>query len=289
MSEAIATSSSKAGRPAGRRWLAIVTRILAAVILIIAVVGFIVNAAELVGVWVVRAPASNGVSEVSTTMTHALGVVNNGLARVNTRVQEAQQTLTQVNNSAVQLGDRVQANSPIVSRLSQFVDTNLVPRIEDTRTHASAIHDAVVTVNSALLALNHLPGLAVPTLSNQLSSISDRAQDAQAAVQDLRTTLAGMKAGVATKAEALVMQLTSRINAALIKVQAIVNKYSGKITNTQGRITSTSNTILLLINVVAVSLTLLLIIFEVGLLLLIYMCWRYVRTGRFPSLRIVNT
>lgn len=283
MSEAIATSSSKAGR----RWLAIVTRILAAVILIIAIVGFLVNAAELVGVWVIRAPASNDVSDVAATMTHALGIVNNGLARVNTRVQEAQQTLTQVNNSAAQLGDRLEANSPPVNRLSQFVDTNLVPRIEDARTRASAIHEAAV--NGALLALNRLPGVKVPTLSNELSSVSDRAQDAQAAVQDLRATLAGMKAGLATKAAAVVTQVTSRINAALAKVQAIVNKYSGKITNTQARITSTSNTILLLINVLAVSLTLLLIIFEAGLVLLMYMCWRYVRTGRFPSLRIVNT
>ena len=32
----------------------------------------------------------------------------------------------------------------------------------------------------------------------------------------------------------------------------------------------------------------LLIIFMVGLVLLIYVCWQYVRFGRFPSLRVVS-
>ncbi len=285
MSEVILSKQSKAGR----RWLDLTTRILVAVILLIAAVGFIVNAAVLVGVWVVRAPTSTIVTDVSASMTHALGIVDNGLARVNTRVQDAQQTLTRVNNAAAQLGDRIEANSPLVTRLSQLVDNNLAPRIEDARAHAFAIHDTVVTVNSTLLAFNRLPGLAVPKLSDKLGSVSDRAQEAQTAVQDLRTTLAGMKAGLATKAQQAVTQVTSRIDAALARLQAIVNTYQGKVTNTQDRITSTSTTLLLLMNVLAVSLTLLLIIFEAALVLLMYVCWRYVRTGRFPSLRVVNT
>lgn len=289
MSEVISSNQSKVGKRADKPWLVLATRILGAVIMIIAVVGFIVNAAELVGVWVVRAPARTDVTDVAATMTHALGIVDNGLVRVNNRVQDARQTLTQVKSAAAQLGDRVEANSPLVTRLSQLVDNDLVPRIEDARTNASGIHDAVVTVNSALLTLNRLPGVTVPKLSDELGSVSDRAQEAQPAVQDLRTTLAAMKAGLATKAEQAVTQVTSRIDAALVRVQAIVNKYQGKLTNTQARITSTSNTILLLIDVLAVSLTLLLIVFDAGLVLLIYICWRYVRTGRFPSLRIVNT
>src|SRR5437016_2102691 len=215
MSEAISTNQSKAGK----RWLSIATRVLVAVVMVIAAVGFIVNAAGLVGVWVVRAPTSADVTDVTATMTHALGIVDNGLARVNNRVQDAQQTLTQVNNAAAQLGDRVEANSPLVTRLSQLVDNNLAPRIEDARTRASAIHDAVLTVNSTLLVLNRLPGLAVPKLSNELGSVSDRAQEAQTAVQDLRTTLAAMKAGLATKAQQAVTQVTSRIDAALARLQ----------------------------------------------------------------------
>ena len=285
MSEAISSNQSKAGK----RWLSIATRILLAVIMIIAVVGFIVNLAGLVGLWVAFAPARSAVTDVTATTTHSLEVVDNGLGRVNTQVQDARQTITRVNNEAANLGDRIQANSPLVTRLSQLVDNELAPRIENAQSTASTIHDAVVSFNGVLVALNRLPATTAPRLNDELGSVSVRAQEAQTAVQDVRATLAAMKAGTVTKAEAAVTQLTSRIDAALARIQATVNKYQAKVTDTQTRITSISNTLLLLIDVLVVSLTLLFIIFAAGLVLLMYVGWRYVGTGRFPSLRVVST
>ena len=57
--------------------------------------------------------------------------------------------------------------------------------------------------------------------------------------------------------------------------------------STQKRVTATSNAVLLLIDVGVVSLTLLFIIFAVGLVLLMWVCWQFVRTGHFPSLRVM--
>ncbi|HEY6409535.1 MAG TPA: hypothetical protein VIY29_18910, partial [Ktedonobacteraceae bacterium] len=61
------------------------------------------------------------------------------------------------------------------------------------------------------------------------------------------------------------------------------------VASTKERITSTTQTILTLLIVFAVSLTFLLIASSGGLVLLIYLCWQYVRKGRFPSLRVVST
>lgn len=284
MSEAVSSKQSKAGK----RWLDLAKRILVAVFMFFAVVGFIVYVTGLVGVWYARAPARSDVTDVTATMTRALGIVDNGLARVNTQVKDARQTIARVNNAAAILGDRVQASSPLVTKLSQLVDKDLTPRIEKARTTAVAIHDAVVTVNSALVALNRLPGVTLPSLTNELGAVSERAQEAQTALQDLRVTLAGVKAGIATKAEVVVTKVTARIDAALARIQALVNKYQATVTHALARITSTSNTLLLLIDVLTVSLTLLFVIYAVGLVLLLYVCWKYVRTGRFPSLRVVS-
>jgi len=106
-------------------------------------------------------------------------------------------------------------------------------------------------------------------------------------VQDLRVTLSNIKAGAVTKAETAVMQITSRIDAPLARIQSLVNTYQAKAVQAQDRVSSTTNTILTLLLVTAVSLTLLLIIFSAGLVLLIYVCWQYIRHGRFPSLRVV--
>ena len=282
MSEAVASKQSKAGR----RWLHLATRILVAIVMFIAVLGFILNLAGIVGIWLAFAPARSNVTDVAGTMTHTLETVDNGLGRVTGQMQDARQSLARVNDAAAQLGNHVQANSPAVSTLSQLVDNDLAPRIENARATASTIHDAVVAVNSTLVALNRLPGVSVPSLNNELGAVSERAQEAQTAAQDLRTTVADVKAGIVTNAQEAVTNLTTRIDAALAKIQATVNKYQATVTHTHARVVSTRDTALLLIVLSAVSLTIILAAFAAGQLLLIYLCWRYVRTGRFPSLRV---
>jgi hypothetical protein len=272
---------------AGNRWLGIVKRVLVGVVMVLAVLGLIVDGSALVGVWASYGPARNSVITVSNTLTQALQVANKGLTRVNGTVQTARQTLTQVNDQATQLGDKAKASSPLVTALSQRVDTRLAPILENVQTTAASIHDSVLKVNGALVALNRFPGVTVPTLSDQLSSVSDRAQQAESAVQDLRVTLANIKAGAVTKAETAVMQVTARIDAPLARIQGLVNTYQAKAVQAQDRVTSTTNTILTLLLVTAISLTLLFIIVAVALVLLIFVCWQYIRHGRFPSLRIV--
>lgn len=285
MSEVVSSKPSKAGK----RWLTIVGRILVTLLLLLAVLGFIVSVAGIAGVWVARSYARSAVIDVTTVTTKTLTVVNNGLGRVNTQVQDARQKLTQVNDAAAKLGNRIEANSPLVDKFNQLVNNNLAPSLEKVSTTASAIHDAVVSLNSKLEVLNRLPNIQIPTLTSQLSAVSDRAQEAQTAVEDMRTSLADVKAGLVTTVVAAVTQRTARIDAALARIQDTVNTYQATVTRTQARATTTSNAILLLLDVGVVSLTLLFVIFAVGLVLLLWVCWQFVRTGHFPSLRVATT
>ena len=289
MSEEISLRSPTKTAQAGPRWLDIIKRILVGVVMVLTLVGLILNISGLVGVWAAYGPARNSVITVSNSLTQALQVADKGLTRANGYVTTARQTLNQVNTQATQLGDKVQMNSPLITALSQRVDTKLVPILEQAQTTASSIHDATLKVNGALEALNRFPGVTVPTLNNQLTGISDRAQEAQSAAQDLRVTLANIKAGAVTKAETAVMKITARIDAPLVRIQSLVNTYQTKVANAQDRVTSTTNTTLTWLLITAVSLTILSIIVTVALLLLIFVCWQYIRHGHFPSLRIATT
>jgi len=282
MSEAVSSKPSKAGI----HWLNIVGRILVALLMLLAVLGFISSVAGIAGVWVARSYARSAVIDVTSVTTKTLTAVNNGLGRVNTQVQDARQKLTQVNDAAANLGNRIEANSPLVDKFNQLVNTNLAPSLEKVSTTAATVHDAVVSLNSKLEVLNRLPNIQVPTLTSQLSAISDRAQEAQAAVQDMRTSLTDVKAGLVTTVVAAVTQRTARIDTALARIQDTVNTYQATVTRTQDRVTSISNNILLLLDVGVVSLTLLFFIFAVGLVLFLWVCWQFVRTGHFPSLRV---
>ncbi len=273
--------------PAGHRWLDIVKRILVGIVMVLALVGLLVDMTVLVGVWAAYGPAHDGVITVSNTLQQGLQVAEKGLTGVDGYVTTARQTLTQVNTEAAQLGDRAQTTSPVLSALSQRVETKLAPVLAQAQTTASTIHDAALKVNGALAALNRFPGVTVPTLNDQLVAISDRAQEAQSAVQDLRVTLANVKAGAVTKVETAVTKITARIDAPLAKMQSLINTYQAKITNAQERVASTTNSILTWLLVSAIAVTILCITVAVALLLLFMVCLQFVIHGRFPSLRVV--
>ncbi len=283
MSEAVSSKPTRARR----RWLDIIFRILVALLLLLAVFGFIVSVVGITGVWYARSNARNAVIDVTNVTTKTLTAVNNGLERVNAQVQDARQKVTQVNDAAANLGNRIDASNPLVDTFNQLVNTSLAPSIEKVSTAATAVHDTVVALNSKLELLNSLPGVQVPTLTDQLSAVSDRAQEAQTAVQDLQSSLADVKSGLVTTVMAAVTQRTATIDAALVRIQDAVNTYQSTVTRTQQRVTATSNAVLLLIDVGTVSLTLLFIIFATGLVLLMWVCWQFVRTGHFPSLRVL--
>jgi hypothetical protein len=286
MSEDVSVKSPAKPAQAGHRWLDIIKRILVGVVLVLTLVGLIVDMAQLVGVWTAYGPARNSVITVSNTLIKGLQVADKGLTRANGYVHTARQSLTDVNNTATQLGNRAKTNSPLITALSQRVDTKLAPILEQVQTTASSVHDATLKVNGALEALNRFPGVTVPPLNNQLTAISDRAQESVSAMQDLRVTLANIKAGAVTKAETAVMKITARIDVPLVRIQSLVSTYQTKVANAQDRVTSASNTILTWILVTAIALTILFILVAVALLLLFLFCLQFILHGRFPSLRV---
>jgi hypothetical protein len=289
MSEDISVKSPAKTTKASNRWLDITRRILVGIVLVLTLVGLIVDIAELVGVWTAYGPARNSVISVSNSLIQGLQVADKGLTRAEGYVTTARQTLTDVNNKAAQLGDHAQTNSPLITALSQTVDTKLEPVLEKAQTTSSTIHDATLKVNGALEVLNRFPGIPVPTLSNRLTAISDRAQEAQSAAQDLRVTLANIKAGAVTKAETAIKQVTARIDAPLAKIQALINTYQTKVANAQDRVTSNTNSILTWLLVTAIAFTILFVIIAVALLLLFLYCLQFILHGRFPSLRVTYT
>jgi len=269
------------------RWLDITTRILVGIVMVLTIVGLLIDISELVGVWAAYGPARNTVITVSNTLIQGLQVADKGMTRANGYVTQARQAVTDVNNAASLLGDNIKTNSPLITALGQRVGTKLAPVLDQVQTTASNIHDATLKVNGALEALNRFPGVTVPTLSNQLATVSDSSQQAVSAAQDLRVTLANIKAGVVTKAGTALKQVTARIDAPLAKIQSLISTYQAKVAQAQDRVTSTKNTILTWLLVTAISLTILCLIVAAALLMFFLFCLQYVIHGRFPSLRVV--
>ena len=121
MSEDVSLQSPAKPAKAGNRWLNIIKRILVGVVMVLAVLGLIVDGSGLVGVWAAYGPARNSVITVSNTLIQGLQVADKGLTRANGYVTQARQTVTDVNNAASLLGDKIQSNSPLIAALGERV------------------------------------------------------------------------------------------------------------------------------------------------------------------------
>jgi hypothetical protein len=269
-------------------WINIVKRVLVGIALVLTLVGLLVDMTQLVGVWVAYGGARNGVITVSNTLHQGLQTADKGLTRADGYVTQARQVVTQVNDVVSLIGDNLQNYSPIITALSQRINTRFGPALDQAQTFASNVHDAALQANGAIEVLNRFPNVNLPTFSDQLAAISNRSQEAQSSMQDLRTTLAQTKTGAVTHLATRITTLTARADASLAKIQTIISTYHAKVINAQSRLTATTNQILTYLLVFAISVTILCLIVAAALLLFFLFCLQYLIHGRFPSLRVVR-
>ena len=148
------------------------------------------------------------------------------------------------------------------------------------------MHDGVVALNAALETLDSLGFIAVPTFTDELSAVSKRLDAAQNDVQELRATIAEAKTAASANLVAGVTARTNKIDSGLAQIKSTAVKYQSTVAEKQQKVSDLSHTLLRAINLLVLSMTALFLVVAVGQVLLIYVCWQCVRTGRLPLLRV---
>ena len=264
----------------------VLKRILAWIVILIATIGFLANAAALIGTWVIRQPARHSVTALSKFVNDQLGTIDQALARVSARADAGQQELARVNDAANKLGDRLDEGSPMLTALTSTVRDDLAPGIADMRAQATALHDRVVAVNAALETLDSLGFITVPTFSDELSAVSERVDAVQSDIQELRAAIDEARTGALANLVPAVTTRTTKIDNVLAQIKSTAVKYQAAVVQKRQQLTDLSHRMLRAINLLVLSLTALFLVVAAGQVLLIYVLWQYVRRGRFPVLRV---
>ena len=274
-------------KPPSGLWIAL-KRIVALIVLLIAMIGFVANACGVVGVWVGRRPARDAVTTLSTFVNKQLGVVQQALTRISARSDESRQALTRVNSVTSKLGDRVDQGSPLLTELVSVTRDELEPKIAETRAQAVALRDGVMSVNAALETLDSLGFITLPTLDNVLSTVSERIEAAQSDLQELRVAIDEARTTASANVVAAVTSRTTKIDNVLAQIKSTAVKFQATVEQKQQQVADLSRTALLAINLLVVSLTALFLVGAAGQVVLMSVCWQYTRRGRFPSLHVAS-
>jgi predicted nucleic acid-binding Zn-ribbon protein len=263
-----------------RLWVAL-KRMLVGIVILIATVGFLANAAGVVGVWIARRAARDTVTALSTLVNSKLKIVDQALARVSARADKGRQALARVNDAASKLGDRLEDDSPLLIALANAAGDDLSAKIAETRAQAVALHDAAVSVNATLEMLDSLGFINVPTFADKLGAVSEQVASAQSDVQELRAAIDEAKTATSANLVAAVTTRTIKIDNKLAQIKSTAIKYQATVAQKQQRVTGFTQTLLRAINLLVLSLTALFLVVGTGQVLLIYVCWQYARSGRF--------
>jgi peptidoglycan hydrolase CwlO-like protein len=233
-------------------------------ITIVAVFVILLSLVGILGAWGLSHAISNATLTVFSAVQTGVEVVDTAVGRVDTRVQTARSEVQQVSEMVTNAATNLQENKPVLTALSERLDTRLGPAVDNIQEALLPVRDVLIKVDSAVSILNSMPFISeqapnIDKLDQTLTQLSTLSAD----VQQLRTTIrtaaneqtSQLTQGVATA----VTDLTTRIDSRLADVQTGVQSVQSEISALQTRIEALQSRLLLIYNLFALIISLLFI------------------------------
>jgi len=229
----------------------------------VAVLFIVLSLLGIVGVWLVDRRATGIALKAFGLVETAIGVINAGVARTDGLIATSRTEVRQASETIAAVGVRAQANSPVLTALSERLETSLAPRIGQMQQALAPVRDAVGTIANAVSVANSLPLVAdrAPRLA-AMDEAFNRLEQLSADSMQLRGTLRALagpqESQVTAETVATLTGLTQRIDTRLGEVQAGVQGILADISALQLRLDARKSRLLFLFNLLALLMTLML-------------------------------
>jgi hypothetical protein len=230
-------------------------------IVVMAVLVIVLSVGGIFSAWGISSAVSNVTLKVFSVIQTGSQVVDSAAGRVDTLVQAARSEVQQANEMVNTAASNLQENRPVLTALSDRLETRLGPTVDKVQEALTPVHDVLVTVSGAVSFANSVPFIQeraprLEQLDQTLSGLSGLAAD----VLQLRTTL---RTAVTEKADQLTQgvataltNLATRIDGKLADVQSSVQALQADIAALQARLQRLQSVLLLLFNLIALLATL---------------------------------
>lgn len=259
-----------------------INRFIAWVVIIVVVFGLILSGFAIAASWAVNAPITNGILNVLSGVQTGLNAVGNSLERLDVTLSSSRELVQTIQSTANQLGDKVEQSSPVLTLLSKTVNEDLATKINSARESVIAIRDAVVAFNTTLEALNSVPFVNVPTLTDQLQSVSDKLADLALVVEDLRSMVSQVKTGVVETLVTPITQTASRIDSELASIQQNVGSYIEQVNGVSEVVATLQAKVPVWIDIISIALSIFFLWIILAQLSMLAIARGYLKTGYVP-------
>ena len=233
----------------------------AAIVLAVLFIGL--SLCGVVGAWWLNREAIDLALKGFGVIETGVGVVDAGVGRVDDLITKSRTEVRQAAETIDAVGEKAQANSPVLKALNGRLETTLAPRVAQMQQMLGPVRDALGRVGDALGMLTSLPILAdrAPRLS-ALEETFNRLEELTADTTQLRATLqalAEQKGSVAAETVAALKGITQRIDTRLGEVQTNVQKVRADVAAVQVRLDQRKSRLLFAFNLLALLATLMMV------------------------------
>jgi methyl-accepting chemotaxis protein len=254
-------------------------RVLAWILIVISVLGILVCALGIAGSWMINDRLTQGALGLLTRAETALSRVEDSLTVADSTLKDASSAIATVQEAAGKLGDRIEKNSPVLDRISQILQEQLGPAVGKIRDAFLKIDERVQAVNTAIQALNALPGIQMDTLDLQLDGPKERVGLVADAVQQLQQNVADFRAGI-VQSMAPFMEKLDRIAGFLTRLDEEVNTYLKQVDNLQAAVANAKVNIPSLIDRITLIISIVFLWIILAQIALFLVARAYLKTGR---------
>jgi len=252
--------------------------------IIIASLVIVLSVAGIAGSWW----ANMVLTDVTNRMT---SLVNSGVAIAETGVQQADQLVTdgraEVQNTSTTVttvGQNLEENSPVLTALSDRVETRLGPTVDQMRTTLEPAVNALRTVDQVLSVVNAIPFIKqdaprLQKLGAAVDGLTQLAADVQQMRTTLRETVVSGKNQLTGEAVSVITDIATRIDTRLADLQSTLQTAQAEIDDLQVRSDALNARLLLIYNLAAGAATLLFLWILYSQIVLIRYQWRGLRSS----------
>jgi len=255
----------------------ILKRILAIAVIVISIVFTVLCIAGVVFSWSFNTPLTEGITKGLTGFENVLVAADSGLDRVNTVLVEAQAAADNIEGAVQTAGDTISETSIVYEVLDRTVGDELVPKVTSALELIDSVRGIVVASNELLEAINEIPLVEVPTLTEQLDTASDELTSVQNNVEETRDELRSIKEEAVDKPVTAITERTTRISDGLESAQRPVTSTQDNIDDILTSIAGIKVRVPGIIDLASIVISLAFVWIAFGQLGLIVLAWSYLK------------
>jgi peptidoglycan hydrolase CwlO-like protein len=205
-------------------------KILAVLLILCASVGLLLCVAGLLGVWVANTPLTDAITTTTAAGHEYLTTADETVTTIHEQVQRFQSEVDSLQASVPEM--TAETRAAVTARINATVQPWLGEPVANLRTTLTTLAAGATSLNSALESANRIPGVNLPTFTEELATAEQRLDEIranvatlQAAAADLSIDGSRLEAALAAVAERLVAidDLLVRLQSQVVAIdQALV-------------------------------------------------------------------